>query len=133
MAVKYIKSLLIWILIIPIAILNGGFRESILINMFGNVVAGVVSAIILSISIFIVAYLLIPKLGKNTKYFYVYVGVIWFTLTNLFDISFILIDGRPVTDILQLFNISSGNLWILVISTTLFSPIIVAKIRGLIR
>ena len=61
---KYIQATGIWFLIIPLAIINGGLRENILIKL-GDI-ALPLSGIILSICIFVVAYLLIPKI-KNCK------------------------------------------------------------------
>ena len=51
---KYVFAFLIWVMIIPIAILNGGFREYVLVKFGG--LARPLSGIILSVCIFIVAY-----------------------------------------------------------------------------
>ena len=66
---KYIQAIGIWFLIIPLAIMNGGLRENILVKL-GDI-ALPLSGIILSICIFVVAYLLIPKIKncKQTNYF----------------------------------------------------------------
>lgn len=61
---KYIQAVGIWFLIIPLAILNGGLRENVL-NKLGSISLPL-SGIILSICIFVIAYLLIPKI-KNCK------------------------------------------------------------------
>ena len=63
---KYIQAIGIWFLIIPLAIMNGGLRENILVKL-GDI-ALPLSGIILSICIFVVAYLLIPKI-KNELMF----------------------------------------------------------------
>ena len=44
---KYVFAFLIWVMIIPIAILNGGFREYVLVNL--RVLARPLSGIILSV------------------------------------------------------------------------------------
>lgn len=59
---KYPYAFLIWVIMIPIAILNGGFREYVLVKLGGLVRP--LSGIILSVCIFLVAYLLVPKI-KN--------------------------------------------------------------------
>lgn len=46
---KYVHAFLIWVMIIPIAILNGGFREYVLVKLGG--LALPLSGIILSICI----------------------------------------------------------------------------------
>lgn len=60
MVKKYMQAIGIWFLIIPLAILNGGFRESVLVKL-GDI-ALPLSGIILSACIFIVAYVFIPKI-----------------------------------------------------------------------
>ena len=62
---KYIMAILIWIMIIPIATLNGGFREYVLVKL--GIMARPLSGIILSICIFAVAYLLVPKIKNRSQ------------------------------------------------------------------
>lgn len=124
---KYIMAVLIWIMIIPIAILNGGFREYVLVHL--GILARPLSGIILSICIFVVAYFLVPKIKYCTKRDYMIFGVIWFVLTNLFDLSMYIMDGEGFVDLLKSYNILTGNTWFLVVLTSLFAPITVMKIR----
>lgn len=81
---KYIMAILIWIMIIPLAILNGGFREYILVKL--GILARPLSGIILSVCIFVAAYFLVLKIKNCIKRDYIIFGVIWFVLTNLFDL-----------------------------------------------
>ena len=124
---KYVYAFLIWIMIIPIAILNGGFREYVLVNLGG--LARPLSGIILSIFIFIIAYLLIPKIKNCVKRDYIFFGVMWFILTNLFDLSAYIKEGEGFAGLLQSYNIFTGNTWLLVVLTVLFAPMIVIKIK----
>lgn len=124
---KYVYAFLIWIMIIPIAILNGGFREYVLVNLGG--LARPLSGIILSICIFIIAYLLIPKIKNCVKRDYIFFGVMWFILTNLFDLSAYIKEGEGFAGLLQSYNIFTGNIWLLVVLTVLFAPMIVIKIK----
>ncbi|HAY62914.1 MAG TPA: hypothetical protein DCX90_04770 [Ruminococcaceae bacterium] len=124
---KYVIAFLIWITIIPIAILNGALREHVLVNL--GKLALPLSGIILSVCIFIVAYLLIPKIKNCVKRDYILFGVIWFVLTNLFDLSMYIMDGKGIAGLLQSYNILTGNTWLLVVLSALFSPIVVMKIK----
>ena len=124
---KYVFAFLIWVMIIPIAILNGGFREYVLVKLGG--LALPLSGIILSICIFIVAYLLVPKIKNCVKRDYIFFGVMWFVLTNLFDLSAYIKEGEGFTGLLQSYNIFTGNTWLLVVLTALFAPMIVMKIK----
>lgn len=87
------------------------------------------SGIILSICIFIVAYLLVPKIKNCVKRDYIFFGVMWFVLTNLFDLSAYIKEGEGFARLLQSYNIFTGNTWLLVVLTALFAPMIVMKIK----
>ena len=123
---KYVYAFLIWVMIIPIAILNGGLREYVLVKL-GNL-ALPLSGIILSLCIFVVAYLLVPKIKNCTKKDYIIFGVMWFILTNLFDLISYINQGVGFLGLLQSYNILTGNTWLLVVLTALFSPVIVMNI-----
>ena len=124
---KYVFAFLIWVMIIPIAIINGGFREYVLVKLGG--LALPLSGIILSICIFIVAYLLVPKIKNCVKRDYIFFGVMWFVLTNLFDLSAYIKEGEGFAGLLQSYNIFTGNTWLLIVLTALFAPMIVMKIK----
>lgn len=124
---KYVFAFLIWVMIIPIAIINGGFREHVLVKLWG--LALPLSGIILSICIFIVAYLLVPKIKNCVKRDYIFFGVMWFVLTNLFDLLSYIKAGEGFADLLQSYNIFTGNLWLLVVLSALFAPMIVMQIK----
>ncbi len=124
---KYVQIIGIWFLIIPLAIINGGLRENILIKL--GSIALPLSGIILSICIFIVAYLLIPKIKNCKQRDYIVFGIIWFILTNLFDLFMYISEGGGIGELLNSYNFLKGNLWILVVITTFISPIMVPKIK----
>ena len=124
---KYIQAIGIWFLIIPLAIINGGLRENVLVKL-GDI-ALPLSGIILSVCIFIVAYLLIPRIKNCELKDYIIFGVIWFILTNLFDLFMYISEENGIKQLLNSYNFLDGNLWILVVITTLVSPILVSKIK----
>lgn len=125
---KYVISFLIWVMIIPLAILNGGLREYVLVNL--GALAHPLSGIILSVCIFIVAWFSVPKIKNCVKRDYIIFGVMWFILTNLFDLTAYIKSGEGFVGLLQSYNILTGNTWILVVLTALLSPMVVMKIRN---
>lgn len=122
---KYMQAVFIWALIIPLAILNGGLRETIL-NKLGKA-ALPLSGIILSAMIFGVVLLLIPKIKNCRKRDYFIFGGIWFVLTNLFELIMFVKEGGGFADLLKSYYFLTGNLWVLVVLTTLFAPMAVMK------
>lgn len=124
---KYMFAFLIWVMIIPIAILNGGFREYVLVKL--GIFARPLSGIILSVCIFAVVYLLVPKIKNCVKRDYILFGVMWFILTNLFDLSSYIKNGEGFAGLIQAYNIFTGNTWLLVVLSALLSPMLVMKIK----
>lgn len=123
---KILQAVGVWVLIIPIAILNGGLRENVLVKL-DHFPAQVLSGLILSACIFLMAYWLIPKIKHCTKRDYCIFGVLWCILTNLFDLTMVLKQGLPISHFFMSYDFTQGNLWIIVVLTTLFSPIVVGQ------
>ncbi len=123
------KSLLIWLSIIPLAILNGGLRENIIEPLIGEKYANPVSGIILCLLIFAVALIFIPRLGSGSKKTYLKMGLLWILLTIVFETAFGLLLGNKLSEILQAYNIATGNLWLVVVIFIGVVPLLVAKIK----
>ncbi len=128
----FVKALMLWLAIMPCAIANGVLREIVTEPLLGSALALPLSGVLLCAMIFAIAYFFIPKIGKGTLATYIIVGMMWFALTNLFDFSMILASGKPISDFLAMFDITTGNLWSLVVVVCLVSPVLAAKMRKLI-
>ena len=119
---KYLQAVGIWILIIPLAILNGGLREYFLVRL--GSIALPLSGLILSSAIFIAARLLVPRISGCKRGDYVFFGILWCLLTNLFELGMLLMEGGSPADYLKTFYFPDGNLWALVVLSTLLAPIL---------
>ena len=129
-----LKSLLIWLCFIPVAILNGGLREYVLTKAIGEEWALPVSGITLSVCIFLITWLLLPRMIKafTSKDSWL-IGIGWAVLTIVFEFAAGLAGGNTVLELLAAYNPLTGNLWLLVLATTLLSPIIVKHIHNTIK
>ncbi|MDR0421477.1 MAG: hypothetical protein LBH72_00490 [Proteiniphilum sp.] len=78
------KSLLIWLSIIPLAVLNGGIREVVLVALISDY-ALPISGITLCLMVFLISLIFIPKSGKGTGKTYVKIGLVWLILIVLFE------------------------------------------------
>ena len=126
---KYLKSLLVWLCFIPAAILNGGFREYVLTKYLDTALATAISGILLSILILLITWLLLPRLVTiNRKESYI-TGGIWMLLTVMFEFTSGIGTGVPIEELIAAYNPLSGNLWILVVLTTMFAPTIISRIN----
>ena len=125
---KYVQASAIWLLIVPLAILNGGFRDRVLVGLGGAALP--LSGMILSVCIFAVAFCLIPRIKGCRQRDYVLFGVLWFLLTNLFDLAMYRRAGGGLSDLLAAYRFWTGNLWALVAVSTLLAPRAAGKFRG---
>ena len=125
---KYVKGILVWVLIIPVAILNGALRDNILTPELGSDNSLLLSGLILSACIFIIALIFIPKLKLTFKQASA-IGLIWFLLTNLFDILLVYLEGNNLLNFFEAFDVSTGNLWIVVILSSFFAPVFARSIK----
>lgn len=127
------KGTLIWLMIVVMAIANGAVREKLLTPIIGSGISLPVSGLLLSMLIFMVAYVSVPFFGSSERNAYIVVGILWFSLTLAFEFLFgHFVGGKPWADILQVFNIKSGDLFTIALITALVSPWFSAKLRGLI-
>lgn len=131
MATVVIKAAGIWLLIAVVAIINGVFREKVLLPLTGIQYALPLSGILLSVLVFVVTYLSIPFIGSAEGSMYVTVGLLWVFLTITFEFVFgHCVLGKSWQEIVQVLNIMKGDLFLLVLITSAISPWVAAKLRG---
>lgn len=126
-----IKSMLVWLGIIPLAILNGGLREAILLPTLGTI-ALPISGMLLAAMSFLLTYLCLPRLGVGTRADYIKIGIIWFCATIIFEFALGFATGEIFADMLAAYNIFTGNLWLLVVIFIGCTPWLTAKIKKII-
>ena len=125
-----LKSLPVWLCFIPVAILNGGLREYVLVEAIGEEWALPVSGIIFKRVYFPDN---LDAIASNDKSLYLQRWLVdWgrlALLTIAFEFAAGLAGGSTVSELLAAYNPLSGNLWLLVLATTLLSPIVMKKCR----
>lgn len=122
-----VKALGIWVLLLALAMLNGVLREAVLIPRLGSVTGLVISGLLLCSFILGVAYLCAPRLGMLGSKRLWLLGTGWLLLTLGFEFSLGLLRGKSVVEILDVYTFKGGNLWLLVLMTTLAAPWMAAK------
>jgi hypothetical protein len=126
-----LKATVIWLMMVAVAIGNALLRDKLLIPAIGSVSALPVSGLLLSILIFLMAIGSVPFFNTSEGKSYIHIGLIWFALTLSFELLFgRFVAGKPWHEIMQVFHLHKGDLFLLVLLTTLFSPWLSAKMRG---
>ena len=125
-----IRSFLVWLLFIPMAIANGALRDFVLAPALGDTLGRTVSSLTLSLLIFGLTLLMVDRIGVNTRAGYLVVGAFWLVLTVLFEVSFsLLVMGHPMDELLNDFDLFRGRLWLIVLAATFFAPLLASKMR----
>ncbi len=127
-----IRSFLVWLLFIPLAIANGALRDLVVTPALGDTLGRAVSSLTLSFLILLLTVLLVGRLGVNTRAGYLMVGGFWTVLTLFFEFSFfVLVMGHPMDELFADYDLFRGRLWLIVLATTFFAPLLASKIRKL--
>ncbi len=126
-----LKAALIWFGIVCLAVLNGFVRENLIAPNFGMGVALPLSGILLSGAVFLVTYVSSGFIGARKPLSCILVGTQWVVMTLAFDFLLgYIVAGKSWWELLQIFNIASGNLFALVLVVTFLSPWLVARIKN---
>ena len=126
----FIKISLIWCIIAIFAVANGVFRVSFLELYIGKTLALPVSGITLSIIVFTITFLSFKLFDKSSSLTYLLIGIQWVSMTLAFEFIFgHFVMGISWLELFQVFNILEGNLFIIALLVTLFSPLLVSLIR----
>ena len=121
-----------WAVILAVAVFNGGVREKLLIPLLGPSTALVTSGLILAFLVLAIAWVAVPGFGRLRAADYWRMGVIWLVLTVAFEFGFGMLGrGQDLAELLQAYTFQGGNLWLLVLASTLVSPRLAARLRGL--
>lgn len=131
MIVVLAKSSALWSLLMAAAILNGALRDFAITPVFGAAAALPLSGISLSLLIFLVTVILLPRLGTLSSGQCRIIGVQWLCMTLLFEFVFgCYVAGKSAAQLLQAYDVTTGNLWVLVLLVTLVSPCLAARLRA---
>jgi hypothetical protein len=124
------KTLAVWLGILILAVANGMFREAVLIPTLGKTPALILSGTLLSLVILAAAYLSLPWLAVRSPSQLLLIGLGWLVLTLIFEFSFGLLRGVPLTEMLAAYTFRGGNIWPVVLLVTAAAPWLAARLRG---
>lgn len=125
-----LKSVVVWLAILLVAILNGALRDAALVSLLGPTVARFLSGIILCAVILAAAGLTARWFGTLSPGSRWYIGALWLVLTLAFELTVGYAQHQSWQKLLDAYTFQGGNLWPLVLVTTFIAPWAGARIRG---
>jgi hypothetical protein len=124
------KAVLTWVLMIPVAILNGIFRESVIRPRVGELRAHQLSVVTGSTGFLALVFALWRgEAGRIDDRDLLRMGAAWVVATILFEFGFGHYLRRVSWEaLLHDYNVKAGRLWVVVLLVILFSPLLVKRI-----
>jgi ABC-type multidrug transport system permease subunit len=125
-----VRILAIWLLMMVLAIGNGGFREGFLNPKLGAATAHLVSTGILVLLILLVCWSSLGFMEVETASAALRTGAIWMALTLGFEfLGGHYVFGNPWSKILADYNLLAGRIWVFVPIATLLGPWLALSLR----
>jgi len=121
----------IWFILAVFAIINGTFRNFVLEPKIGKYAGHVTGTIIFICIILLATFIFIKKINFDySKIDLVLIGATWVLLTVIFEFVFgHYVIGNPWSALLADYNIFKGRIWMLVLVTEFFAPLIFGSIK----
>lgn len=125
---KLVYAMGVWILLIPLAITNAAFRESLIVPVIGEYWGHITSTVTFISGLSIVTYLYFGRYTDYSLRELVAVGVIWPVSTVVFEFSF----GHYVMHhswdvLLSDYDVFSGRVWAFVPLSMAVLPLIFGR------
>lgn len=125
-----LKAAAVWLIILVCAVLNGAFREAVLLPNWGKPAAFAASGVLLCALIVGVAVVTIHWLGPGHARQALGIGLFWLCLTLAFEFGFgRFVQHREWLELLAAYTFRDGNLWPVVLAVTFLAPLIAWRLR----
>ena len=128
------RALLVWLVLMVLAILNGTVREYGIIPLTGDRTGHWISTFMLCALILLATWVGLKWMGPQNIGDAWRIGFFWTVLTIAFEFGaghFLF--KHPWSKLFADYNLLNGRIWVLVLLTTLFAPWVVWIWRGLPR
>lgn len=120
----FLFPFLIWLLMAGVAVINGAFRELVLVGRIGEYPGHVLSTAILITAILLIASVYFTSVSIDyTDGELLVIGVMWTLLTVGFEFLVGYLAGTPTGVTIREYDILAGQVWILVPLSLLFAPL----------
>lgn len=127
----FIRSLILWVVFVPIAILNGIFREATYKHVVGDFYSHQISTVSAIIAFLVVAYFLLSKsVMRASTQELLAIGMLLVVLTVAFEFIFgHYVDHASWEKLLADYNIFKGHIWGVFLVVEFLTPLIVKLIK----
>jgi hypothetical protein len=123
------KAICAWLLMIPVAILNGGLRQALFVPAVGELRGHQLSVMTGSAAFFAVIYALLHRdAPRYTDRWLLGLGGVWIAATIAFEFGFgHFVMGSSWSRLLADYNVLAGRLWTIVLAVIGVAPLVVKR------
>lgn len=119
----------VWLLLAVLAVFNGAFRETLLVERTSEYRAHVLSTAMLVVLILVVSDGFFAWSGRSfSDAELVGIGILWTVLTVGFEFLVGYAEGTPVSTTLGQYDVTAGQVWIVVPLTQLVVPYVFGSV-----
>lgn len=123
------KSVFAWFGLMILAVLNGAIRELGYKSAIGELPAHQLSTLTLIILFGIYFYFIFKKIKMTNNVNAWTVGIIWFSLTLLFEFGMgIFVNKQSLRELLHAYNLFEGQVWLFIPLWVLTAPYVFYKV-----
>ena len=110
--------------------MNGALRNTVLTPSLGELAGHVASSVILCVALLVVTWLTIGWIQPANSRDAALIGVQWVLMTVAFEfLAGHYVFGSAWTTLLADYNLFAGRVWVFVLVTTAFAPLLMARAR----
>ena len=125
-----VRAVVAWGLLLGGAVLNGMFREAVLMPRSGRAVAHAISTVLLCLLIIGIGWPASAWVAPSTLQDAWIIGAVWLVLTLAFEFGaghFMF--GKSWTELMAEYNLLAGRIWVMVLVVTFMTPILTFTLR----
>ncbi len=125
-----LKIVIAWMVIGGLAFASTALRELVLVPHLGQTRGLMLSGLMLSALVLLVACVSVPWLDTRQPAYLIATGSTWLVLTVTFDLVLGWVGRKPVREMAGAYVFKDGNLWPLVLLVTTVAPYLAGQWRG---
>jgi len=128
-----LRWLVVWCVFVVLAIMNGGFRDAVVTPRLGEFGGHITSTALLCGAIFAVTWFTIDWVRPLTSSDALLIGGGWAVMTVAFEfLAGHYVFGSAWTTLLADYDLLAGRVWVLVLVTLAFAPLLAARARAVV-
>lgn len=126
------RALTVWLIMVVVAILNGGFRNAVITPRLGERAGHLISTATGCAAFLLLMWLTLPWIGARGRRHLMLLGVSWFVLAVAFEfLAGHYLFGNSWEMLVADYNVLRGRVWAVVLLVMLLGPQWMGRLRGL--